>query len=341
MSTTKNAIIRIRTIDRCLKSNEKNYFLKDLIEECSIAVHEFKRRTDPDAEYNLISKRTIQYDLQSMKEEYPGFEAPIEHDNDEGYYYSQAGFEIFKASLSKSDLDRLGSALDILRQLSAENQFKDLASLVSRLDSTYKLKRKLKEDIIIQFDQGNNIEGQKWVDQFKQKIEQKETISMVYQPFGKEISNRIISPYQIREYNNRWFCIGYDNNYNNITNIGLDRVKSIKESLKKYYRDPSYNPLTYLKDVVGVSKIQDAKKIKIKFKAWGLQKYYLESKKLHHSQELLKETKDYALFQLEVIPNFELKSKILANLSTIEIVSPKSFKDDIIKVISKGLELYS
>jgi|GEM_PF-4056306 len=56
---------------------------------------------------------------------------------------------------------------------------------------------------------------------------------------------------------------------------------------------------------------------------------------------MIKETKDYALFQIEVFPNFELKSKILANLSTIEIVSPKSFKQDIAGIIKKGMEFYS
>lgn len=342
MSSNKHAIIRYKTIDRCLKSNEKTYFLKDLIEECSIAVHDYKQsKSSETIPYKPLSKRTIYNDLEFMKDHEAGFGAPILHDNDEGYYYSLATFEIFRAFITGSDLERLKNALNMLRQLSGENQFKDIASLVLRLEETYRIKRKIKEDIVIQFDHGNNIDGQKWVDQFKDKIISKEVITVTYEPFGREKYKRIISPYLIREYNNRWFCIGYDHEHKLLTNLGLDRVKSIATSLQEFYIHPEYNSKNYFKDIVGISKSQDAKKIKIKFKAWGLQKYYLDSKKLHHSQKMIKETKDYAVFQLEVIPNFELKSKILANLSSIEIISPKSFKDEIVNSINKGLELYS
>jgi predicted DNA-binding transcriptional regulator YafY len=342
MPSNKHAIIRYKTIDRCLKSNEKGYFIKDIIEECSIAVHDYvQSKSTTKIPFKSISKRTIYNDLEFMKDHEAGFGAPIEHDAKEGYYYNPASFEIFKASITGSDLERLKNALSMLRQLSGETQFKDLASLVLRLEETYRIKRKVKEDVVIQFDHGSNIEGQKWVDQFKEKVINKEVISITYQPFGKDKYIRVISPYLIREYNNRWFCIGYDHKNNMITNIGLDRVKSIKASLQDYYRDPLFNSKTHLKDVVGVSKPPDTKKIVIKLKAWDKQKYYLRSKKLHHSQQEIKETKNYSIFQLEVFPNFELKAKLLSNLDTIEIISPKSFKEEIIHSIMKGLKLYS
>ena len=41
MSSNKNALIRYKTIDRCLRNKYKKYTLEDLIEECSEALFEF------------------------------------------------------------------------------------------------------------------------------------------------------------------------------------------------------------------------------------------------------------------------------------------------------------
>ena len=42
MSSNKNALIRYKTIDKCLRNKYKKYTLEDLIEECSEALFEFE-----------------------------------------------------------------------------------------------------------------------------------------------------------------------------------------------------------------------------------------------------------------------------------------------------------
>jgi len=50
---------------------------------------------------------------------------------------------------------------------------------------------------------------------------------------------------------------------------------------------------------------------------------------MHESKIKIKEHKNYTIFQIEVIPNFELQSKIMANAESIEVLSPVIFKDEI------------
>lgn len=41
MSTNKNAIIRYRVLDRCLRNFQKRFYIEDLIEACSNAISDY------------------------------------------------------------------------------------------------------------------------------------------------------------------------------------------------------------------------------------------------------------------------------------------------------------
>lgn len=338
MPTNNHALIRYRTIDRCLKSKNRNYFLKDLIKECSDAVHAYKSQDeDIGHTYKLLSRRTILYDLKFMQKE---FGAVIEHDLTDGYYYADSTFEAFKTVISKSDKDKLKEALNILRQLSGDSQFKDLESMVLRMEESFNIQRKRKNQSIIQFEHSTNIDGQNWVTELKNRISTKTTLRINYRPFGSDAYQRVISSYLLKEYNNRWFLIGYDHDNKTITNLGLDRILSVDSSIIEYYEDPNFNASTYAIDIVGVSIPPNTKKIKLKIKAHGVQKYYLDTKPIHDSQKMIKENDAYAVFEMEVIPNYELQSKLLSNIDTLEVQSPKSFRVSIQKRLAKANSLY-
>ena len=71
MSQNKNALIRYKTIDKCLQNQYRQWTLEDLIEACSEALFEYEGRE------NSVSKRTIQMDIQLMRSEKLGYNAPI------------------------------------------------------------------------------------------------------------------------------------------------------------------------------------------------------------------------------------------------------------------------
>ena len=71
MAQNKNALIRYRTIDRCLQNPYRKWTLGDLIQACSDALYEFEGK-----QVN-VSKRTVQLDIQNMRSEKLGYNAPI------------------------------------------------------------------------------------------------------------------------------------------------------------------------------------------------------------------------------------------------------------------------
>jgi hypothetical protein len=69
MAQTKNALIRYKTIDKCLQNNYRQWTLEDLIEAVSEALFEYEGKE------NSVSKRTLQLDIQMMRSEKLGYNA--------------------------------------------------------------------------------------------------------------------------------------------------------------------------------------------------------------------------------------------------------------------------
>lgn len=92
MPTNLNALIRYKTIDRCLRNQYMKCTILRLREECTEAIGE-KRGI-----YKAISERTIRDDIRVMRSDILGFNAPIQF-KDGLYFYSDPFYTIFEERL--------------------------------------------------------------------------------------------------------------------------------------------------------------------------------------------------------------------------------------------------
>ena len=110
MPLNKNALIRYRTIDKCLQNKYRQWTLEDLIEACSDALYEFEGKKVS------ISKRTVQLDIQTMRSEKLGFNAPIEVYDKKFYRYADEDFTITDIPLTETDMNVLTETVEMLKQ---------------------------------------------------------------------------------------------------------------------------------------------------------------------------------------------------------------------------------
>ena len=130
MSTNRHALIRYRTIDKCLRS-DTTIHLKDLIEACSQALTEFEGRPVE------IKRRSLLYDLKFMKAPTPGFNAPIVHSRDKGYHYTDVGYVLFADEAELDNESKLDSVIRMLKEMSRSRKYKDLKGVASDLERMY------------------------------------------------------------------------------------------------------------------------------------------------------------------------------------------------------------
>ena len=118
-----------------------------------------------------------------------------------------------------------------------------------------------------------------------------------------------------------------------IYNLPLDRIKSISQSSEKYIENTTLDFKEYFEDIVGVSFSPNEKPIKIKLKLKSEVAPYILTKPLHGSQKKLESKAEITIIEIEVIPNIELRQLILSYGDGIEVISPKSFREQMKKVI--------
>ena len=124
MPANLNALIRYRTIDKCLSNPYRTWTIEDLMEACSKALEENR------GIYSGISERTIREDIRVMRSDILGFNAPIVQ-TDGNYYYEDRSYSIFHVKIREGDL--LGRILTFIREIQSEIQHPDMEDIIERI----------------------------------------------------------------------------------------------------------------------------------------------------------------------------------------------------------------
>ncbi|MFN0200956.1 MAG: WYL domain-containing protein, partial [Bacteroidia bacterium] len=132
----KLALIRYKTIDNCLQNRYRKWTLEDLVEACSEALYEYEGIKTG------VSKRTIQLDIQNMRSEKLGYDAPIIVVDKKYYTYEDKKYSITNSPLSQQDLDRLSEVVAMLKQFSGFAYFGELVTMVSKLEDKIHVHKK-------------------------------------------------------------------------------------------------------------------------------------------------------------------------------------------------------
>jgi hypothetical protein len=126
MPANKNALIRYKTIDRCLRNRFRRWTIDDLTEACSAALREMEGITKG------VSVRTVQGDLQMMRSDKLGYNAPIEVFDRVYYRYADPNYSINGMPLTEDDCRLLRQAVEMLDEdgKATLNEMRDVLSLV-------------------------------------------------------------------------------------------------------------------------------------------------------------------------------------------------------------------
>lgn len=335
MPINKLALIRYKTIDSCLQNRARNWTLEDLIEACSEALYEFEGIEDG------VSKRTVQLDIQNMRSEKLGYNAPIIVVDKKYYTYEDKNYSITNIPLTTQDLGMLNEVVEVLKQFKGFNYFQELNGMVTRLeDKLYKQQHRGKS--YIDFEKNDLLKGLEFIDPIHKAIIQKRTLEITYQSFKAKAANTItLYPYLLKEYRNRWFILGASKKGKIVMTLALDRIASLKETAGEKYQKPDFDLENYYNDSIGVSKMPNQKSQLIVMKILKEHAPYVITKPIHHTQKILKEEADGVIFSIEVVWNFELEREILGFGESLKVLSPKRLQGKIYKRLIDTIANYS
>ena len=110
MPANKNALIRYKTIDRCLRNRYRRWTLDDLVEACSDTLYDMEGITKG------VSTRTVQADIQIMRSDKLGYYAPIEVYDNKYYRYSDPEYSISNTPITTDDYDLVVKAIEVIKE---------------------------------------------------------------------------------------------------------------------------------------------------------------------------------------------------------------------------------
>lgn len=163
-----------------------------------------------------------------------------------------------------------------------------------------------------------------------------------YQSYWEdEEKDRSVNPYFLKEFKNRWYLIALDIEKDCIRTFGIDRIKKIEITKKKFTQPDKQEPNSYFQHSFGIISPGYAAPLEpiiLSFSAH--QGKYVKSLPLHGSQEILEEDEHRCVIKLDIHPTFDLEMQLLSYGNNVEVLSPLSLRRTIKERILSTLAQY-
>ncbi|QHS61510.1 helix-turn-helix transcriptional regulator [Chitinophaga agri] len=336
MPVNKNALIRYRTIDACLRNRRRKWTLHDLIDAVGDALYEYE------GIHKGISRRAIQMDLQAMRSDKLGYSAPIIVVDKKYYTYEDPEYSITNIPLSEVDLSRMNEAVEVLKQFKGFSHFNSLNEVVQKLeDHVYAASHNTRS--VIEFEKNERLKGLEHLDLLYQSVVQKKVVRIAYQSFKAKSGNSFeYHVWWLKEFKNRWFAVGIKGKGKVITHLALDRIVEL-ELLDGplYIENDDVDPGEYYTHVIGVTVSENMRAQNVRLLISHDHAPYILTKPMHHSQELLETREDGIIINLKVQLNFELEREILGYGDGMVVLAPPLLRDKIHKKMQQGVTNYN
>lgn len=249
------------------------------------------------------TKRTIQRDIDDLRNE---FGVELLYDSSKNNYFidyeNSPNFESFV-------------------------RFLELVNTADLLKESFKNKSKTLQHIV--FDNSEGLQGIQYLELFLTAIKQHREISFTHYNFQKnKTTKRLLKPYLLKEYANRWYIVGEQEGIEEFRNFGIDRVSNVKLTQNTFVPKTDIDINYLYNDVIGMVYSEDVRqKVVLSFNPE--QGQYVKTLPLHHSQQILIDKDSNFQISLDIIPNRSLIERILMYGSNVKVIEPITLQDKI------------
>jgi predicted DNA-binding transcriptional regulator YafY len=165
-------------------------------------------------------------------------------------------------------------------------------------------------------------------------------VVMEYHKYTSDESEPLtIWPYAVKEFAKRWYIIAYCKEREGLRVYGLDRVKNMKVTGKKFKMKNGFDVDELFATSFGIY-LPGGKGQIITFRCSEREAKFLRDLPLHSSQEEVRKDGDSVIFSIFVCPDKNLIMEICKHGSRIEILSPAEVRNAVKEELAKALAQY-
>lgn len=340
MPLNKKSFERYKIINKLL-SRGRGYSVVELTELVNEEMKEFEEEINGKFKKLQVDKRMIRFDLEDMPNHYP---VNIVFKKGRVYYESPED-SIDNINIKENDKNLIEMALQTLSIYQGSPLFEKFNDVINRIMASSVLRKISKKDSgkYIQISEMYGNTGQEWLEKIYNAISEKQTLVIHYESFGNKASIRTISPYQLREFRNKWYMIAHAKeirNENKTILFKLSRIQKIDDCYEDYFIDQKFNSTDYFKHSLGVFHKHDEEPINVKLKINGGLMKLISEDKIHHSMVIESKTEKEMIVTFKVYNSPELETLILGYGNNCKVLEPQNLLNKITEKLVLNLELY-
>lgn len=333
MATNKNAQLRYKILDRCFSDFKHRYTIDELVDEVNESLFDLTGQ--------MVSLRQIREDIKYMRDRVyynaPIKAYPIGNSRQCYYRYEDSNFSIFDNELSAEELNNLRSTIEMLGKFRGIPSNVWLEEVISNLEYRFNIKPN-KEDLIA-FGNNEQLKGLEYLSDIIDMTIHHQPVHIHYCSFKGKQQDIILHPYFVKQYNNRWFVLGYNDHYQSLSIYALDRIQTLKKADVTFHKNEGVDFKTYFDHIIGVTLPGINTPTETVVLRFAAQRFpYIISKPLHSTQKVI--DMEMHTLSIEVKPNNELRQLIFSFIPDVEVLSPLWLREEIKGKIEENLKRY-
>ena len=154
-----------------------------------------------------------------------------------------------------------------------------------------------------------------------------------------DIKHYRCKPLALKLFKQRWYLIAL-NEKDETRCYALDRIDTLHLTELSFIPPEDFDLQTHFHDAFGIYVEPNLQTEEILVKADIDQSNFLKGLPLHHSQCIVEETKDYAIFSWRLKPSYDFIQQLLTMNAHIEVLEPTSLRERMKALLMKMLEKY-
>lgn len=160
-----------------------------------------------------------------------------------------------------------------------------------------------------------------------------------YQKFGQEGYEKIVSPYALKLFHQRWYMLAKTQE-GTMRLYALDRVQSLSLTDDTFTMPKDFSPQDYFAEYFGVLTDSSVPMAHVVIRAHNWTPNYLRTLPLHQSQRELESTEHYTDFSFDLRPTSDFLAQLLSQGSGIEVLEPQELREKMRELLEESLKRY-
>ena len=179
--------------------------------------------------------------------------------------------------------------------------------------------------------------GQEFLQTIILAIKTRRRIKIHYQKFGFEGNDKVIAPYALKLFHQRWYLLSHTGNH--FATYSLDRMQTVQITDETFEMPIDFKPESYFTEYFGVL-TDETPMAHVVVRAYGRTPNYLRTLPLHHSQRELESTDEYTDFSFDIRPTIDFLGELFSNSPNIEVLEPADLRQKMKQTLAENLKRY-